>query len=121
MDCSKTENYFKEKARMTGIAKNGVNCDIECSKCPLCSDNNSLGVDCVSFELLCNQEAIKIVQKWSDEHSRKTVLQDFLEKYPDAPLEKDMPTVCPLSLGYVQKHKCDNNCIECWNSTLEEK
>ena len=36
--CSKTENYFKEKARMTKGDKNG--CYIGCINCPLAECNN---------------------------------------------------------------------------------
>lgn len=122
MDCSKTENYFKEKARMTEVTKNGVTCSIACSVCPIGSNNNSLGTDCTSFEQLCPQEAINIVQKWSDEHPRKTMLRDFIKKYPNAPIHEGLPQPCPWQLGYEQKPNCNGRaCRDCWNRPLEEE
>lgn len=125
MDCSKTENYLKEKARMTGVMSNGVECAIACNRCPLGSDNNSLGTDCASFEQLRPQEAINIVQKWSDEHPRKTMLNDFIEKYPNAPLYNGIPQPCPWSLGYELQPDADGcygkDCCDCWNRPLMEE
>lgn len=34
IDCSKTENYFAEKQRMTGQRKDGI-CELNCIDCPL--------------------------------------------------------------------------------------
>lgn len=73
IDCSKTENYFAEKRRMTKRAKNGL-CKLGCSNCPLCSINNNKGQSCTAFEMLYPEKAIEIVQKWSDEHPQKTYL-----------------------------------------------
>lgn len=62
IDCSKTENYFKEKARMT------KGCTIDCMKCDLSGHNNGKEKSCTKFECKYTKEAIKKVQKWSDEH-----------------------------------------------------
>lgn len=40
-DCSKTENYMIEKARMTKSVVNGV-CHIRCTDCPLSRFNNKV-------------------------------------------------------------------------------
>lgn len=40
IDCSKTENYMHEKARMTKSVVNGV-CHIRCTDCPLSRFNNN--------------------------------------------------------------------------------
>lgn len=79
IDCSRTENYFAEKQRMTKRTKNGL-CKIKCSNCPLCSDNNGEGLLCPTFEMYYPEKAIEIVQKWSDEHPPKTYLSEFLKK-----------------------------------------
>lgn len=119
IDCSITANYLKEKGRMTN------NCIIDCwDKCPLSCKNNDLKEPCRTFECLSFDKAIEIVQKWSDEHPQKTILEDFMEKYPNAPLLKNgEPEMCPKSLGYEKDWECLNykNCLECWSRPLPEK
>lgn len=121
MDCSKTENYFKEKARMTKSDGQG-NCRIFCSSCPLSKRNNDLFVNCMTLESSYPQKAVEIVQNWSDEHPQKTMLQDFLSKYPKAPFRANSPTpkLCPHNLGYSKYNGCDESCEKCWNRPIEE-
>lgn len=122
IDCSKTENYFAEKLRMTKRTKNGL-CKIKCSNCPLCSKNNGTFEDmsCTTFEMLYPEKAIALVQKWSDEHSQKTFVTEFLKNYPRAVVNGDgIPnSVCPYDLGLMNKHDCRKTCIECWNQPIE--
>lgn len=68
IDCSKTENYFAEKRRMTKEQQDGV-CKLKCSSCPLSSFNNGSSdmIPCFAFEKFYPEKAIEIVQKWSDE------------------------------------------------------
>lgn len=76
------------------------------------------------------EKAISIVEKWAKEHPRKTILQDFLEKYPKAELiHNKFPEICPHSLGYATNKECfldtdeqfvSEECEECWNRPLEE-
>lgn len=76
------------------------------------------------------EEAIAIVEKWSKEHPQKTLLQDLLEKYPNAELRYNkFPEICPYSLGYETNENCfldtdeqffSEECEECWNRPLEE-
>ena len=123
IDCSKTENYFAEKRRMTKRAKNGL-CKLGCSNCPLCSINNNKGQSCTAFEMLYPEKVIEIVQKWSDEHPRKTYLSEFLKNYPNAQLKDDGTPVgiCPHHLGLINKEDCKNrNCVECWNQPMSIK
>lgn len=64
------------------------------------------GVGCMHEEEFYDVEkAVEIVEKWSAEHPQKTILMDFLEKYPNAPIDEDdkTPTVCPYSLGYEEE------------------
>lgn len=78
------------------------------------------------FEKNDAERAVEIVEKWSKEHPRKTILQDFLEKYPKAPMdEKGFPKdVCPFALGY-EEDDCGvyfaDKCFDCWNRPLEEE
>jgi hypothetical protein len=123
IDCSKTENYFAEKRRMTKITEGGI-CKLKCSNCLLCSDNNGTSEDmsCTTFEMYYPEKAIAIVQKWSDEHPQTTYLSEFLKNYPNAPLDDEGAPkgVCPHTLGLMDIDNCDDNCIKCWNQPVEE-
>lgn len=134
IDCSKTENYFAEKLRMTKRAKNGL-CKLGCSNCPLCSINNNKGQSCTAFEMLYPEKAIETVQKWSDEHPQRTYLSEFLENYPNAQLKTVLlyspgaiplgipKCICPYHLGLMSVDNCrkDHNCVKCWNQPLPER
>lgn len=117
--------YLKERARMT------KNCQIVCADCLLFGYHNGTGSGCRIFECEHTKQAIAIVQKWSKEHPRKTLLQDLLEKYPNAELRYNkFPEICPYSLGYATNKNCcldtdeqfcSKECEECWNRPLEEE
>lgn len=120
IDCMKTENYFAEKKRMAKRAENGL-CKLGCSNCPLCSGNNNKGLSCTGFEMLYPQQAISIVQRWSNEHPQRTYLTELLKNFPNTPLEDDgTPNFCPYRLGLMSKDNCrkDRNCVECWNQSM---
>ena len=122
IDCSKTENYFNEKLRMTKRTKNGL-CEIKCSNCPLCSNRNGEGLPCPEFEMFYPEKAIEIVQKWSDAHSQKTYFTELLRNYPNVELNgKGFPKFCPCKLGYqIADEICSRNaCSECWNLPIED-
>ena len=73
--------------------------------------------------MLYPEKAIEIVQKWSDEHPVKTLLDDLKEKYPNyhACNKNGAPTFCPYRLGYEEKKNCCVlTCKECWNRPLNE-
>ena len=122
IDCSKTENYFNEKSRMTKRSANGL-CKLGCSNCPLCSINNNKGQSCTAFEMFYPEKAIEIVQRWSDEHPQKTYLTEFLEIFPNTLLEDNgTPNFCPYHLGLMNKDDCRkyHDCVECWNQPIED-
>lgn len=122
IDCSKTMNYFIEKSRMVKQQKDGV-CKLDCSDCPLSNSNNNTGISCSYFETGYPEEAIAIMQKWSDEHPPKTYLSELLEHFPNVPLTvTGIPEdICPFHLGFMSKDDCrnDRNCIKCWNQREE--
>lgn len=75
IDCSKqriislkAKNDEKRKL-YAGIYK----CELDCSDCPLSSLNNDATdkMTCGEFETLCPEQAIEVVQRWSDEHPGK--------------------------------------------------
>ena len=121
MDCSKTEDYFKERARMVE-ADTKAYCGIDCRTCSLGSDNNGTGFGCTQLEMLYPQKAIGIVQKWSDEHPQKTYLSEFLKHYPKAKLDKyGLPVdICLYELGLGEDCGGKCNCTQCWNTPIEE-
>jgi hypothetical protein len=131
IDCSKTENYFAEKQRMTKkqrMSDGTYICEIVCGDCPLSRSNNGMNIPCTNLEKSYPDKAIAIIQNWSDEHPQKTYLSKFLKNYPDAPLNDDgIPKgICPydlgLNLGLISIEGCreDRNCIKCWNQLIEE-
>lgn len=107
-----------------------------CQKYPFCSDcpmEDSSSRSCMPCKWVFNdiEKVVAIVKKWSEEHLRKTLLQDFLEKYPKAELAYNkFPEICPHSLGYATNKECfldtdeqfvSEECEECWNRPLEEE
>ena len=119
--------YFKEKKRMLnllGRTKEGCY-GVVCSNCPLYFNNSGIEVNCGELEMSYPEQAVAIVEKWSQEHPQKTMLQDFLEKYPKAKLnDGGTPKgICPKDLGYCEEIYCEINklgCVSCWNRPLEE-
>lgn len=74
IDCSRTENYFAEKARMARATESEYRiCKIDCKKCPLYPTNNGTSekLSCISFEKnilkrqlqLCRSGRMNIHQK----------------------------------------------------------
>ena len=120
IDCSRTENYFIEKSRMTKQQKNEI-CKLNCVDCPLNIENNSTGLSCPYFEMRYPKKAITLVQKWSDEHPQKTYLSEFLKKYPNALLnDNGLPkSVCLYNLGLADCKEY-RNCVDCWNQPIED-
>lgn len=115
-DCSKTEEFFKELKRMCG--KFNSTC-VGCKIYSLCFDTG-----CYSFIKDNPQEAIEIVQEWSDEHPIKTRQSMFLELFPDAKIIHGVIDICPKSLD--KKIECNHqqtSCYKCkekhWLSEVE--
>ena len=120
IDCNIAKNYFLEKKRMTKRAKNG-RCKLGCSNCPLSGTNNNKGLLCTDFEVLYPEEAVKAVQRWSDEHPRRTCLSELLKIFPNIPLGDDgTPNFCPYRFGLMSIEDCrhDGSCAACWNQPI---
>ena len=110
--------FIKERNRMCNYYKSKGCC--EDKSCPAsyhcCLDFLSVEYD--GFKLVDD------VEKFSSEHPQKTMLQDFLEKFPNAKLEEGSPPDCPYMYGYTSKNDDDNfcpghTCFECWNRPME--
>ena len=116
-------NYLVEKKRMLDSLGTGDGCSrIKCCECPLSTQNNKLNINCMAFETNYPIEATEIVHKWAEEHPRKTRKDVFLEKFPKARLYKNgNPFPCCRTLGIATDEDCrKNNCIDCWNTEVEE-
>lgn len=117
------KRFFEEARRM-------------CKKQAVCRGCPALGKDaiCLLFGLHNPNaaknidKAIEAVEKWSQEHPRKTRLMDFLEKHPNAPMGEDgLPFLAPGSLGYCGDTPCyackkakDKPFAWCWEQEAEE-
>lgn len=126
IDCNITKNYFNEKHRMTKKRKlcAGVyKCKLDCSDCPLSSLNNDATdrMTCSEFEIFYPEQAIEVVQRWSDEHPPKTYFSELLKHYPNTSLDDNgIPNFCPYHLGIMSIDDCrkDRNCVKCWNRPM---
>lgn len=118
IDCSRAENFIKEKERLCHYYK-----DTGCNFCVL--DRN---MPCSDFIVQCPQKAIEIVQKWSDKHPQRTLLTEFLKHYPKTELNFfGCPSIAPCELGIIKlKDECKDkavycfHCKKCWNTLVEE-
>lgn len=64
---------------------------------------------------------VQFVEQWSKDHPQKTRKKDFLERYPNAPIEVDgTPKACCENLGYCKDCNAEVDCINCWNTVMEE-
>ena len=104
--------FFKEKIRMRNSFEGCFGCPLE----PDCTDADP--------ELM-----VKAVEDWSQAHPKKTIMDDFFEKHPNAPKEKDGTpiNICPSDCGYIDEpnslsicEKFNNNCLKCWSRPMEE-
>lgn len=119
IDCSKTENYIREKSRMVKICQK-----TDCSSCgyynskPCPRNFFEYG-----YEIQKPNEAINTVQKWSDEHPQKTYREDFFEKFPNAPkYENDYPYPM-VNPKYIYGDIFENTAgiTDCWDEVMEER
>lgn len=124
-DCSKILDYLHERDRMCKSISWTKEYGHDCKKCPLypklVSEDKSRA--CNYLEDII-PEFIEIVQKWSDEHTEETILDEFKKKYPNAPIDSDgIPSPCVRHLGYeCNEPSCceENACIRAWSRTKEE-
>ena len=124
MDCSKTIDFFSESNRL-------------CNSRTACTADAANKEQCPMFEIcedaltgLCAENvktAMENVQKWSDEHPKKTYAQDFFEKFPKAQSNSDgTPFVCRKRIyGGIRStlEDCDYTgaCYRCWSEPLNDE
>lgn len=124
MDCNKTINFLHELQRLCDSRTRCIADAANEEQCPMvgrCED----ALTKISIEDAA--KVIEILQKWSDEHPRKTYAQDFFEKFPKAQSNSDgTPFVCRERIyGGIHSatlEDCDYTgaCKNCWNEPMEE-
>lgn len=85
--------FMKERMRM---------CDYysRCFECPR-ADEPNCNIEEMSDEEL--EKFVNTVKQWSKEHPPKTRLQDFMEKYPNAPIcESGLPALAAYVWGIAR-------------------
>lgn len=122
-DCSKTIDFFTEFKRLCDSRTACTTDEDNEEQCPLFAFCRRTLVMQSAEEV---EEAVEILQKWSNEHPKKTYEQDFFEKFPKAQSNSDgTPFVCKKRI-YDGMHPtfedCDytGTCKNCWNEPMEE-
>ena len=123
MDCGKTIDFFTEVKR---LCDSRATCDDTAhdERCPFfkCCRNMLITLDAVEIE-----KTVEILQKWSNEHPKKTYEQDFFEKFPKAQVCSDgSPFVCRKRIyGGIHStlESCDYTgaCYKCWNEPMNDE
>lgn len=89
-----------------------------CESCKLYSD--CLPSGCLDSD---PKTSVRVVEQWSQDHPQKTMMQDFFEKFPNAPKATNgEPMICPYNCGYGN-FCCEQSngiCFNCWSRPLEE-
>lgn len=109
--------FLKEYQRM---------CRKECEDCPL--NHKVYLYDNIDEDNSPFEEIVEATEQWSQSHPQKTMIQDFFEKFPNAPRTVDgLPFPCPFECGYSKNNKCpfgknspSDDCSKCWFRPLEE-
>lgn len=119
IDCNIAKNYIHERKRMCESFRE--------KDCHFCVFKTRFGCISKSIEEADPERAIRFVQKWSDSHKPKTILDVFNELYPDTIKSKKsgLPQICCAKLGLVQY--CGDlfavdskRCKNCWNTPAKE-
>ena len=124
MDCSKTIDFFAEIKRLCGSrAGRCADADDE-EQCPM-FDYCEHSITTRGTEEIT--KAIENLQKWSNEHPKKTYAQDFFEKFPKAQSYSDgSPVICrKIIYGEIRPpfENCyyTGACYRCWNEPMNDE
>lgn len=110
--------FLKEKKRM---------CDSFDDYCTGCGiQEKNLKMHCSTYIKKYPEQAVAIVEEWSEEHPQETRLSQFLKYYPNAPLDMyGIPRACVKDLGIVEyEYLCSDDCTDCpdcWNTPIKEE
>ena len=104
--------YLKERKRMCDSYNNMCDgCGFgKVPKCNRTEDDNP-------------EKAVAIVEKWSDEHPKKTRQSELLKAFPNAEIENGIAVACPKSLDKNVECEPLSSCVECirkyWLTEIE--
>lgn len=105
--------FLKEYSRMC----NSYSSEWNCNGCPRETEPTCEITDLGPEGI---KKLINDVDQWSKEHPQRTRLQDLLEKFPKAEIDKEgLPFFCCARLGYVCTC-AKSTCKDCWNMPVEE-
>lgn len=94
--------------------------ETSCNGCPF---QNEIDGGCLITMLAYDcfpDNADEIIDKQMLEHPIKTYMQDFFEKFPDAPTkENGAPKICPRYIYPGLTNDCCGNCLECWSVEMK--
>ena len=107
--------FFKGKERMCKSLGEG------CTGCMIHIKSHELR--CFQFCEKHPEKAVDIVKEWSAKHPKETRLTRLLKNYPNTPLNDDgIPVyICTTDLGLMDIDDCDDDCVICWNTPIEEE
>lgn len=119
-DCSKTKVFFEELDRMC----NTVNGYGEVEDCVFYKPHYGC---CGYMHWLPDgvEKAVTVLQKWSDEHPKKTRQSEFIKMFPNAQMERRHLAFCPKLFNNTLKCRKDGSggcrvCIEkYWSEEVE--
>lgn len=128
-DCRTTVDFLKEFNRMCDT----FDCD---DNCPFLCFNSGKYETCEDFVKKFTDEAVQILQKWSDSHPApkpKTYADVFFEKFPNCSCSGIVnvesgfkyPVYCREILFGQRNGGCHNrsenyHCSDCWNEPYKE-
>lgn len=100
--------YLEETRRMCRFFSH-----VACVGCPaLINRQNCMFADMIVNYGTKTTDAVAIVEKWSEEHPRKTRQSVFLEQWPEAELDKcGFLVICPKRISA----DCRNRYVNCTN------
>lgn len=119
--------FFRARDEM---CKKSYDKNKECLLCDAYED----GTDCCIVDVkILNEnseqsfkEAVEVVENWVKSNPKRTRLQDFLEKFPNAKInEHGFPKdTCCMCLGYCEScdkaYPSETDCYFCWKKELED-
>lgn len=125
MDCSKTIDFFAEAKRLCD-SRTGCTADVaNKEQCPLFAFCEHPGI---TRGAEYAKKLIENLQKWSNEHPKKTYVQDFFEKFPNAPKDKsakgEYPDACRNLIyggGCPKIELRIDCCYKCWNEPMNDE
>ena len=98
-----------------------------CSSCPISSENNGKDLTCTTYQRKFPEKAERKITEWAKEHPIKTILEEFEENYPDAPISMHgiHTCICPRYIGYEDYHHIcgatSRECLSCWSRPAKNK